>query len=48
MKKGQRTTHEKAYFHSGLGGRQKGEWWRDTIDHQNAKNISRKKKKRKK
>lgn len=48
MKKGQNTSYEKPYFHSGLGGRQKGYWWRSNTEHQKAKNVARKKKKRKK
>ncbi|MDF2449414.1 MAG: hypothetical protein K0R26_1918 [Bacteroidota bacterium] len=49
MKKGQNTNHEKTYFQTGLGGKF-GSWKTWILDqnpHQKAKNIARKKKKRK-
>ena len=49
MKSGQNTKHEKTYFNTGLGG--KSGSWRDWLSsgdtHKKAKNIARKKTKRK-
>lgn len=56
MKKGQNTTHEKNYFQAGIGGKISSQdlnnivsgWGGGNKIHLAAKNIARKKKKRKK